>query len=534
MDTRLLTDTDSLRRAQEPVDRAVERFRKSVRSHARRDGADRHQLAAYELAWAVARQAAAKGTTEWAERAGDELSVLIASVATAESILRLRHLCGSGDVYGVDPSDFDDGDILDLLEVTHAPEILEAIGARVVEAEGAAESLGADASELRRRFRRFAETVVAPVAQEVHRRDLDVPASFIEGAASHGLFGFSVPEAYGGGQTGELDPMPMLVATEELASVSLLAGSLITRPEILIRALLKGGTEEQRRRWLPAIASGRSMVAVAVSERGHGSDVGGITCRAGREADGSWVVTGGKYWCGFAARAELIALLARTSDRGHRGLTLFVVEKPAFAGHEFEHRGEAGGLMRGRAIPTIGYRGMHTYELEFDRYRLPANAVVGGAAGADRGFYLQMEGFSMSRLQTAARGVGVLQAAGAARARDSRGRAVFGRPIAEYQLPLAMLARMAVRLASSRRLTYSAARELRDGHGQIACALAKMYSARMAETVARDALQLHGGIGYSEETPVSRYFVDARLLPIFEGTEEVLALRVIAKALLDD
>jgi len=297
--------------------------------------------------------------------------------------------------------------------------------------------------------------------------------------------------------------------------------------------LIHDGTEDQKRRWLPAIASGKRLVAVAVTEPDQGSDVASLKCRALRRTDGAWEITGTKLWCTFAGRAEILTVLCRTSDEGHRGLTLFVLEKPAFAGHEFEHAQSDGGVLRGRAIPTIGYRGMHTFELHFERYRVPSDAVVGGDAGVGRGFYQQLEGFAPGRLQTAGRAVGVARAALEAALRYARERKVFGRRENEFQLVQAKLGRMAVRTNAARQLSYDAALLLDAGRGQTEAALAKLYASRIAEQVTREATQLHGAMGYGEETDVSRYFVDARVFSIFEGAEEVLSLRVVGKALLE-
>lgn len=394
-----------------------------------------------------------------------------------------------------------------------------------------ADDLGASEEHrlLRSTLRDFAARRIAPRAQAIHREDADVPADVISGIAALGLFGLSIPEEFGGSLAGPPDHVAMLIGTEELSAASLAAGgSLMTRPEILVRALLSAGTEEQKRRWLPGIASGDLLVAVAVTEPDYGSDVASIQCRAARRPDG-WSINGAKLWCTFAGRAQLVMLLCRTGgEPGHRGLSVFVAEKPSSLGHDFEHRQEGAGVMRGRAIPTLGYRGLHTFELALEDYRVPPDALVGEEG---RGFYLQMESFATGRLQTAARAVGVMQAA----VRDSLAytsqRRVFGKPVAEHELPRQMLGRMAVRLHASRRLSYGGARKLDAGDGQVEASLAKLYASRMAEYVTRDAMQLFGGMGYGEETDVSRYFVDARVLAIFEGAEEVLALRVIAKAL---
>jgi (2S)-methylsuccinyl-CoA dehydrogenase len=395
-----------------------------------------------------------------------------------------------------------------------------------------ADDLGASPEHrlLRATLRDFAAKRITPRAQQIHRGDEDVPADLIAGVAELGLFGLSIPETYGGSLAGRPDNLAMLIGTEELAAGSLAAGgSLMTRPEILVRSLLSGGTEEQKRRWLPAIATGEKLVAVAVTEPDYGSDVAAIQCRATRLADGGWAVNGAKLWCTFAGRAHLVMLLCRTSSEpGHGSLSVFVLEKPSYLGHQFEHRQETGGSLRGRAIPTLGYRGLHTFELTFDDYRLPEEALVGEKG---RGFYLQMEGFATGRLQTAARAVGVMHAAVHDTLAYTAQRRVFGKPIAEHELAHRLIGRMAVRLHAARRLSYAAAEMHDDGGGQVEAALAKLYASRMAEYVTRDAMQAFGGMGYGEETDVSRYFVDARVLAIFEGSEEVLALRVIGKAL---
>jgi len=382
---------------------------------------------------------------------------------------------------------------------------------------------------LRASLRAFTAQHVTPRAQHIHRTDDDVPSELISAVAEMGLFGISIPEDYGGSLVGPSDYVAMLIGTEELSAGSLAAaGSLMTRPEILVRALLSAGSEAQKRRWLPRIADGQQLVAVAVTEPNHGSDVAEIQCRASKQVDGSWLVNGAKLWCTFAGRAHLLTLLCRTSDNGHRGLTFFVAEKPSILGRSFEDRQPGGGILTGRAIPTLGYRGLHTFELVFQDYRLPENAIVGGEG---KGFYLQMDGFAVGRLQTAGRAVGVMQAAVRDVSTYARQRKVFGKSIADHELPRAMLGRMTVRLHASRQLAYVAAGRLDENRGSVEASLAKLYAARMAEYVTRDAVQLYGAMGYAEETDVSRYFVDARVLTIFEGTEEVLALRVIANAL---
>ena len=189
--------------------------------------------------------------------------------------------------------------------------------------------------------------------------------------------------------------------------------------------------------------------------------------------------------------------------------------------------------MEGRAIDTIGYRGMHSYEVAFEDWLVPGANLVGGQDGLGKGFYYQMEGFENGRLQTAARAIGVMQAAYEA-ARDYAGdRVVFGSPIADYQLTQVKLARMAVSIQGARQFAYAVARMMAKGEGTLEASMVKAYVCKAAEWVTREAMQIHGGMGYAEEFPVSRYFVDARVLSIFEGADETLALRVIARRLLE-
>jgi (2S)-methylsuccinyl-CoA dehydrogenase len=384
-------------------------------------------------------------------------------------------------------------------------------------------------------FRAFAEKEIVPVAEHVHRDNGDVPEEIIAGLAEIGAFGLSVPEEYGGFATGgEHDYLGMVVATEELSRGSLgIGGSLITRPEILTRALVKGGTEEQKREWLPKLASGEAMAAVAVTEPDYGSDAANVKVSA-TERDGGYVINGVKTWCTFGARADVLMLLARTGPgERHRGLSLFVVPKPRGEGHGFQHSQDDGGRMEGRPIDTIGYRGMHSYEIAFDGWWVPAECLVGGADGIGKGFYLQMEGFENGRLQTAARAIGVMQAAYDAALEYAQNRQVFGRAVADYELTRVKLGRMAVLIQAARQSSYAVARLMAGGSGTMEASMVKAYVCKAAEWVTREAMQIHGGYGYAEEYPVSRLYVDARVLSIFEGADETLCLRLIARRLVD-
>jgi (2S)-methylsuccinyl-CoA dehydrogenase len=385
----------------------------------------------------------------------------------------------------------------------------EAFNSRVWEAlethqSDGVDSLGEEHRLLRSTFRAFADKKVRPIAERFHREDLLIPDELIREVSELGCFGASIPQAYGGFQD-TVDHIGVVVVTEELSRGAMIFGSLITRPEILAKALLKGGTEEQKQRFLPPMASGEKMVAISVTEPDFGSDVASITTTA-TPVEGGWLLNGTKTFATFAGRAELTGLLARSEPDpalGHRGLSLFVVEKPPYHGREFEHAPEGGGRLTGRAIATAGYRGMHSFELNFEDYFVPGEDLVGGEEGRGKGFYLQMEGFTGGRLQTSARALGVMQAAS-----------------------------MASTIQAARQTAYATARLMDEGAGQMEASMTKFLLCRQAEWVTREAQQLHGAMGYAEEFPLSRLFVDARVLSIFEGTEEVLALKVIAPTLL--
>ncbi|MFW2851864.1 acyl-CoA dehydrogenase family protein [Sphingomonas sp. TX0543] len=440
----------------------------------------------------------------------------------------------------IEPLDAVTGDVRVLRAEAGRPGGVAEIGREVIAATGELGDVALDDQTViaRDAFRRFAKDVVAPLAEDIHRRDLTVPESLLRPMREMGVFGLSIPERFGGSapDTGENTPL-MIAVTEALSEASLAAaGSLITRPEILSRALMAGGTAEQKAHWLPRIAAGDPLCAIAITEPDHGSDVAGLTLRGARVA-GGWQLNGAKTWCTFAGKAGLLMVVTRTDpDRslGHRGLSLLLVEKPAFDGHEFVVEQPAGGVLRGRAIPTIGYRGMHSFDLAFENFFVPDANVVGGEEGLGRGFYLTMAGMTGGRIQTAGRALGVMRAALKAAIDYARDRKVFGAPLADYQLTLVKIAQMAARFAACRSLAYAVGRSLDEGGGQMEASLAKLIACRSAEIVTREALQIHGGMGYAEESAVSRYWIDARVLSIFEGAEETLALKVIGRGLLEE
>jgi len=488
---------------------------------------DQRQVIAYDIAHAAAGMELAQAMLDYGEKGDVEARLACAFIADTVHDLAGK-IMGREEEWATKPGALDSA--LPFVTTYRDPAFLASLAG-----EDGARHLDSDFEMVQDTFRRFAEDKVRPVAEHVHRTNADVPEEIISGLAEMGGFGLSVPEEYGGfASGGESDYMGMVVATEELSRGSLgIGGSLITRPEILTRALVKGGTEEQKHEWLPKIATGEIMVAVAVTEPDFGSDVAGLKVTATEDGD-AWVINGVKTWCTFAARGDVLMLLARTNpDRSqkHRGLSLFVVPKPRGEGHGFEFSQDGGGRMEGRAIDTIGYRGMHSYEVAFEDWRVPAANLVGLEGGQGKGFYLQMEGFENGRLQTAARAVGLMQAAYEAARDYAAERVVFGQPIADYQLTQTKLARMAFLIQASRQAMYRVAKLMAAGEGTLEASMVKAYVCKAAEWVTREAVQVHGGMGYAEEFPVSRYYVDARVLSIFEGADETLALRVIAKRL---
>lgn len=505
---------------------------------------DAEQVAAFELAWAGADLLAAETGVRLlrpdSSQLDTRLALLFAADAGAAVLGRLETLyLELGLPLGPLRALRDDPAWDALRQSAAGAQALDAAGRAVAAAQGEVGAVALDEQHAlaQESFRRFSAEVVAPLAEKIHRENLTVPESLLQPLREMGVFGLSVPEQYGGSAPEDReDALLMVLVTEALSEGSLAAaGSLITRPEILTRALLAGGTREQQAHWLPRLAAGEPLCAIAITEPDYGSDVAGLALR-GTRVPGGWKLNGAKTWCTFAGKAGVLMVVTRTDpDRslGHKGLSLLLVEKPSFDGHEFVHRQPEGGTLTGRAIPTIGYRGMHSFDLSFEDFFVPDANVVGGEAGLGKGFYYTMAGMVGGRMQTAARACGVMRAALRAAIRYSEDRKVFGQALIEFPLTRAKLARMGARLAVCRQLACEVAALVDQGEGRMEASLVKLLACRSAEMVTREALQLHGGMGYAEESAVSRYFVDARVLSIFEGAEETLALKVVARSLLE-
>lgn len=509
------------------ADRAVEAARKLTRDG---EAIDEHQVVVERVAYVATE---ARVIAELA--AAPAPLAASARVAAAELAAGLPHrLAPVAPLLGLSQLAYD-APVAAAISAGIAPAAVEDIGAAAIASEGRlAWPLDDVYDEIRDNVRTFADREVVPHAERIHHHDELVPERFISEMAKLGYFGLSIPEKYGGHELGNL---AMILTTEELSRGSLAAaGSLITRPEILAKALIAGGTEEQKQAWLPRLASGEIMAAISVTEPDVGSDVASVSCRA-EKVDGGYAITGAKAWCTFAGRADVIALLARTDpdpSKGARGLTLFIVDKPRFDGHEFTATQPGAGTLTGKADRTPGYRGMHSFTLAFDGWFVPDAQVVGGPAGLGRGFALQMAGFAAGRLQTGGRACGVTSAALEVTSRYVAERKQFGRAIGEYGLTRYHLGRMASRLTASRAITYAAAQAMDEDERKAAplAAMAKLFACDVAVEVTQLGQLLHGGWGYAEEYPISRYVADAQVLPIFEGVKPILALKVIGRAVL--
>ena len=505
---------------------------------------DEHQLAGYELAFSAAELAAARALNSYAEKVNqvDNLGIQVALTWSAEALQSVfQRLLARVTDLGLGRrkllSLYMGPEITALFDSYLAAKSLCAVGAELMaRGNGYLPSLlDEDKNMMRETFARFSSEVVMPLAEEIHRQDLDIPDVILDQTAELGCFGICIPERFGGLMPDDNpDSVAMIVVTEELSRGSLgAAGSLITRPEIASRALLSGGTLKQQQQWLPRLATAETLCAIAITEPNCGSDVASVSLKA-TPTEGGWLLNGSKTWCTFAGKAELLITLARTNpdpELGYKGLSLFLVEKPGFSGRQFSHQQPEGGKLSGKAIATVGYRGMHSFDLFFEDYFVPSEQLIGAEEGEGKGFYHTMAGFAGGRIQTAARATGLMQAAFDQALSYAQERQVFAKPLGDYQLTQAKLGRMLALLTASREFSYAVARLMDEGKGQMEASLVKLFSCRAAEWVTREAMQIHGGMGYAEETSVSRYFVDARVLSIFEGAEETLAIKVIARDL---
>ncbi|HVX99239.1 MAG TPA: acyl-CoA dehydrogenase family protein [Pseudorhodoplanes sp.] len=378
---------------------------------------------------------------------------------------------------------------------------------------------------IREEMRKFAVSEVIPRAQQWHLTNAYIPLGVIGQMAELGVFGLTIPEEYGGMGLGKES---MCVVSEELSRGYIGVGSLGTRSEIAAELILGSGTEDQKRRWLPRIASGEILPTAVFTEPNVGSDLGSLTTRAVREGE-MYKVYGNKTWITHPVRADLMTLLVRTNPKesGYRGLSMLLAEKPR--GDDANPFPAPG--MSGTEIGVLGYRGMKEYEIAFDGFEVRAEGLLGGIEGA--GFKQLMQTFESARIQTAARAIGVAQSALDQALTYAQQRRQFGAPIADFPRVADKIVMMAAEILIARQLTYYAAREKDSGRRcDLEAGMAKLLAARVAWSAADNAVQIHGGNGFALEFPVSRILCDARILNIFEGAAEIQA-QVIARRLLD-
>ncbi len=370
---------------------------------------------------------------------------------------------------------------------------------------------------IQRMAREFAMKEVLPVANELDPLQQDIPMSLRDKLAKLGFFGILIPEEYGGLGLGVFE---YCLITEELARAWMSVASIVARGN----GLGGGFSEEQRQKYLPRTARGEFLGAFALSEPGAGSDVANLHCRARREGE-EWVVNGAKMWCTFADGADYITLFARTDvdvnpQRRHLGISAFLIEK---------ERGRFPKGINGNPVRKIGYHGWKTWELAFDDFRLPASALLGEEGKA---FYTAMGGLEVARAHTAARAIGLSRGALEDSIKYAHEREQFGEPIGNFQAIRFKIATMATKIEAARQLMYHVATEIDSGRRcDTEASMVKYFASEMAEGVTSEGLQIHGGAGYTTDFAVERYWRDARLTKIFEGTSEIQQ-RVISDALL--
>jgi (2S)-methylsuccinyl-CoA dehydrogenase len=504
---------------------------------------DSEQRATHGLAWLATYVEAIRQLTHYAERladgggfgeieellvrigAGEYLAQVLGGIAMSQSeIVRLADLGLSAAAVAarVNPA------VEHLIATGNTPHRRARLMALMRERHDAtvgACGLDETLDSIREEMRKFAEDRVAPFAQAWHLRNEYIPLDVIAQMAELGVFSLTIPEDYEGMGLGKES---MCVVSEELSRGYIGVGSLGTRSEIAAELILGSGTEEQKRQWLPKIASGEVLPTAVFTEPNTGSDLASLKTRAVRQGD-VYKIYGNKTWITHPVRADLMTLLVRTNpaETGYRGLSMLLAEKPR--GTDTDPFPAPG--MTGTEIEVLGYRGMKEYEIAFDGFAVKAENLLGGIEGL--GFKQLMATFEAARIQTAARAIGVAQAAMEQALSYATSRMQFGEPIAAFPRIADKIAMMAAEIMIARQLTYYAARQKDSGRRcDLEAGMAKLLAARVAWAAADNAVQVHGGNGFAVEFPVSRILCDARILNIFEGAAEIQA-QVIARRLLD-
>ncbi len=504
---------------------------------------DREQRAAHGLAWLATYVEALRQLTAYAERMQTEglfgeTEDLIVRIGSAEymaqilggipmsqnEIVRLSDLGLSASAIGARMTPSIEAFVADGNTAARRARLVERIREQhdpMVGNSGLDDTL----ESIREEMRKFSASEVIPSAQSWHRTNSYIPLDIISHMSELGVFGLTIPEDYGGMALGKES---MCVVSEELSRGYIGVGSLGTRSEIAAELILAGGTEEQKRKWLPKLASGEILPTAVFTEPNTGSDLASLKTRAVRDGD-VYRVYGNKTWITHPVRADLMTLLVRTNPKepGYRGLSMLLAEKPRGTDENpFPAKG-----MSGTEIEVLGYRGMKEYEIAFDGFEVKAENLLGGIEGA--GFKQLMQTFEAARIQTAARAIGVAQSAMEEALTYASQRQQFGEPIINFPRVADKIALMAVEILIARQLTYFAARQKDSGRRcDLEAGMAKLLAARIAWSSADNAVQIHGGNGFALEFPISRILCDARILNIFEGAAEIQA-QVIARRLLD-
>ena len=540
---------DQTGRSAEVVSVVLERAIETVRSKVSQDGRvsatliELNQTAAHGLAWLATYVESLKQMQKWAETLqtegrfgeteqlilqisfGEYLNQILGGIPMSQNeIVRLSDLGLTSE----DTAVLADDSVMALVSNGNAQgarlrlvELMQENNADVIVG---ASGLDEELEMIREQFRRYSLDRIEPVAHEWHLNDELIPMEIIEELAELGVFGLTIPEEYDG--LG-MSKASMAVVSEELSRGYIGVGSLGTRSEIAAELILCGGTEEQKAHWLPKIASAEILPTAVFTEPNTGSDLGALRTRAVKEG-ADYRITGNKTWITHASRTHVMTLLARTDpdSTDHRGLSMFLAEKtPGTDEHPFPTEGMSGG-----EIEVLGYRGMKEYELGFDNFHVKGENLLGGEEG--KGFKQLMQTFESARIQTAARAVGVAQAALDVSIQYAQDRKQFGKSLIQFPRVASKLAMMAVETMIARQLTYFSAYEKdNDRRCDLEAGMAKLLGARVAWAAADNGLQIHGGNGFALEYKISRILCDARILNIFEGAAEIQA-QVIARRLL--
>ena len=499
-----------------------------------------HQFQTHGFAWFETYRIGLRETLNWFSRLAEEgkaseIDASITIFAFAEYLTQMRNgiMMSQSEIIrpndlGLEDSDFNflnEKDVKDVVETGLSDKIKKVIVDSLDKDIFASLGLNDETLEMiQDQFKKFTEEEILPHANEWHLKDDLIPDDTLKKMAELGVFSIAIPENYGGLGMGKV---AMCVVTEELSRGFLAAGSLGTRAEIAGELIRLGGTEEQKKKYLPGIASGEILTTAVFTEPNTGSDLGSLSTRAVASGD-DYIITGNKTWITHGARSDLMTVLARTNldQKGYKGLSMFLVDKPrGTCENPFPMQGMSGG-----EIEVLGYRGMKEYEIALDDIKVSKQNLLGEEEG--NGFKQLMETFESARIQTAARAVGVAQNALELALQYAKDRSQFGKQIIKFPRIFSKLAWMAMETTVARQITLFSAREKdNDIRCDIEAGMAKLLAARVAWSNADSALQVHGGNGYALEYPISRVLCDSRILNIFEGAAEIQA-QIVVKGLL--